>query len=389
MRWNSEEDMKSNLREIIWVDNLKSELEGVRKTWNQEEIAKKELEVSNKIINSIYRNVNYKSSPSENTTSIKNTIDKWETLCVWFSIIWHSILSELWIKHEGLDIPGHSALSVEIWWEKYLFDATNNPELKKFQYWKDKKWEMDQMEFEDGTSIFSTSWDVERVLMSQLLWNTAKVEWSEQDLKKWLDMLNKSIELYPNAQSAYVNKLVILNNQKKYDEVIEAAKKVLKINPEIWEAIHSFWTAKYYSWDKEWALDEYEKVIWLLKKEGISSFKVEGDYNFIKKEVLREKAKSFLKKGQVDEARKEYMKIVSLDSNNPEIYYEIWEAFKSRDPIFAWKAFAETANIYYKDGGYQWAKKIVDYVLNDLDPENKDLLRLKSEIDKKMSEIKS
>ena len=41
-------------------------------------------------------------------------VDNKEIYCVGFSLIGHAMLSELGIAHQGIDIPNHSALSVDI-----------------------------------------------------------------------------------------------------------------------------------------------------------------------------------------------------------------------------------------------------------------------------------
>ena len=51
-------------------------------------------------------------------------VDNKEVQCIGFSLIAHVLLSELDISHQSLDIPAHSAISVNIGVATYILDGT-------------------------------------------------------------------------------------------------------------------------------------------------------------------------------------------------------------------------------------------------------------------------
>lgn len=230
---NLEKEAKK-LRDKIWVDKLKRELEDVRKTWDEEKIAEKELEVANIVAREIYNNFNYYADWNNYWYQIKKILETRQIYCVWFSIVWHVFLGELWIEHNWLDIPfwsvfpnwltappkwlstsGHSALEVIIWWERFLFDTAWYPYLKKFKTSTENFWMFERREVIGQTKDLYTSWDVERILLSQIYnnkWYILRNLWKyEQSIKA----SDKAIELNPCHSWAYHNKWVTLHKLKK------------------------------------------------------------------------------------------------------------------------------------------------------------------------------
>ena len=118
------------LRDKIGITDLKRKLEKVRKEGSSDVIEKLEFEASNLILQAIFE------FPYQNTN-----INKWyypkgitetkEIQCVWYSLLWHAFLSELWIHHVVLEFPQHIALSVKIGKKKYLFDWTAYSAIKE------------------------------------------------------------------------------------------------------------------------------------------------------------------------------------------------------------------------------------------------------------------
>ena len=124
------------LREKIGIDNLKAELEKVRKTWDKEKIAEKELDAVNAIIRELHSNFPYQRTKNLYWDKPSKILQTKELFCVWFSIVGHSFLEELWIRHKWLNIETHSALEVNIWWKRYLFSATDQSRIYEFKYLK-------------------------------------------------------------------------------------------------------------------------------------------------------------------------------------------------------------------------------------------------------------
>ncbi len=202
------------LRNKIWIDYLKRELEGVRKSWNQERINELEIKATNLVLKTIYE---YPYQLTQNFFWYKpNKIAEFkEIFCVWFSLLWHAFLSELWIKHYWLDMPAHSALNVIIWWKSYYFDATYQPEITDFlTYLKARR-------LEDKISY----WNPEKILLWQIYWN----KWSKIDGEESIKMYDKKIKLNPNDCITYFNKWNRLSDLWRYIEAIEMFDKAVEL----------------------------------------------------------------------------------------------------------------------------------------------------------------
>lgn len=280
------------LRDKIGIDQLKVELKQLRELWDQEIIAKKELEITNKILKVLYE------YPYQ--LILYESWEKWyqpdeilrlkEIYCVWFSLLWHAFLSELWIKHNWLDLPGHSALEVIIWSKSYLFDATFIFKVLEFSYW-DKVWAYKQIEFIDFNTEYkalSISWDSEKILFAQIYnnkWIYLNKIWRHTEAIK---MHEKAIKLHPNYYSAYKNignslsSLWIKNESIDIlNKAIKMYNKALELNPNDSNIYYAVWNILYITSKIEDAIKIYNKALELdpnydavYKNKGISFKKI-------------------------------------------------------------------------------------------------------------------
>lgn len=141
------DEVEQDLKDAIWIEEAKKELDLLRKNWDKQEIIKKEKEVIQKILYVIVNNYprNNSSDAKENAwnSSPINILENKEMVCVWKSILSHVFLEYLWIKHYWANLPWHSALVVELSnKEKYYFDATNLQSPKKYNLMKKIKIEI-------------------------------------------------------------------------------------------------------------------------------------------------------------------------------------------------------------------------------------------------------
>lgn len=273
--WELDEKPRK-LRDAIWIDKLKKELEEVRKTWNQEEISKKEVEASNAILRGLYK------YPYEYTRSDywyqPNKLEKHkEIYCIWFSLLWHAFLSELWIKHNWLQIPEHSALEIIIWWKNYYFDASwDDYFISEFNYWKTKGIYR-EIKIDNSSSfkgLIAYSWNTEKILLSQIYNNKwAYLSINEEAIK----MYDKSIELNLEDSEVYFNKWISLN-------------KLWKINI---SKLYEF-TSKYLSWDN---IDKEEQN-YLEEKSKIRKLIDEKDFEWLRLYLLDLEGKESITKIQ-------------------------------------------------------------------------------------------
>lgn len=230
-----EEDLDNEprlLRDAIWIDKFKKELEELRKTWNSEKIDEKEIEASNVILKELYK---FPYQLTKNRYWYQpNKLNKYkEIFCVWFSLLWHAFLSELGIKHNWIDISWHSAINIEIWWDIYYFDWTFKDKIIKFSYWKSigiyKEIYLLNMDF--NVKQFWYSGSIEKILLSQIYNN----KWVFLDkiwkIEEAIKMYNKSIELNPYFSDSYNNLWFSLKNIWKYEDAIDVYNNAIILNP--------------------------------------------------------------------------------------------------------------------------------------------------------------
>ncbi len=170
------------LKNHINIKKWKNALFEARQAWDKEKIEKLEHKAAGHILKYLYkipyifRDNNYWFQP-------KYILMYKEQQCVWFSLIWHVFLKELWIKHNWLMFFDHSALELYIWNKIYLFDWANNSVLKNINYWE-KVWEFDFR--------LKNSLNVEKILLWQIYiskWIALLKEWKH---KEAIEIFNKA-----------------------------------------------------------------------------------------------------------------------------------------------------------------------------------------------------
>jgi len=223
------DDEERFLRDKMQIDAIKALLNEYRDNWDIDKINELELFASNRVLETLYE-YPYKLLDSDWGYKPSNILSNKEVYCVWFSLLWHSFLSELWIKHKWLIIPNHSALEVIIWWKSYYFDwsfsekITAMPEMswsrtdnKKFKYWNIiREWK---------------SGDPEKILM-QSIYNNLSINLSKKrKYEEYLVVINKEINLYPNEIENYKTKSLILRLLNKLEDSLIVSNQILEIEP--------------------------------------------------------------------------------------------------------------------------------------------------------------
>lgn len=261
----NKEKEAQNLRDKLWIDNLKQELEIVRGKWSKEEISWKELEIANEITEWIYNNFNYILNENNYWYQIDKILKNKQIYCVWFSLIWHSLFSELGIQHERLYMSQHSSLKVMIWWKEYICDVTWSKILCEIE----KYWEYIGIyrpvilkEYWYYNSV--VSWNPEEILITSIYYNTlTKIEKEEAIL-----MLDKIIELNPNDIKFYFNKANFLDKLWKKEEAIFIYDKIIKLDSTQFSAYRAKRDNLIKLWKKEEAINvlkDLQKIIDLQK----------------------------------------------------------------------------------------------------------------------------
>ncbi len=347
---------EKKLREKIWIDDFKKKLEEARKANDKELVIKLEKKATNEIIWILNTKYPYQVSSDHYWYQPNKILRYKELYCVWFSLVWHCFLSELWIKHNWLNIPKHSALEVFIWNDSYYFDATYSRKIHKLKWWKNlefdgKKWiyknfsisiNGDKNYFIDNE--IATSWDPEKILLWHVIYNrwiSLKRKWyfdkamkifdrlieidlGNSDLYyyfKWIYLeeqwnhdeatknLDKAIELNPKNEYFYIRKWINLYHKNSYNKEIKNYNKAIEINPKIegayfCKSVTLRALKKYRESDinkfvhdlfenwKEWVSDHYLILFEKEAKEIIKLFEKQ-DFEWIRLYVLWIEAESY------------------------------------------------------------------------------------------------
>lgn len=207
---SSLEESSQLLRDAIWIDSIKAKLRDERESWNQEQIAPLELEATQKILEELYK-FPYFFTNDQHWYQPSKILEHKENYCLWFSLLWSSFLTELWIKHNWLRSSDHSALGVTINKKEYFFDPTNYSKLLDMNHipYKYSKNNNDCFEVNMPWTEWATFfeyWPADKELLSQLLWNKLNHNYISRDeytdVKAWLE--SKSEELGPIRHTQYL-----------------------------------------------------------------------------------------------------------------------------------------------------------------------------------------
>ena len=222
------------LRDKIGIEELKADLDAARESGNHREIARIEKRATKKILATLHE-YPYQLTDNIHGYQPNEILRNKEIYCVGFALLWHSFLSELWIEHQWLDIPWHSALEVTLWWVQYYFDATFSSDLHKIHY-GDQVGVYREIKLKRAFHTFHKSLvhagDVERILLSQIF------------SSKWVE----------------------LDRLWKHKESMEAYKIALNLNPQYTDSLINEWVTLYILWEHQKAIENFDRSLELNPK---------------------------------------------------------------------------------------------------------------------------
>lgn len=229
------------LRDKIWIDRFKKNLIKLREIWCSESIEELEIEAINcilQVLNEYPKQItdnNYWFQPNK-------IITHKEIYCVWFSLLWHSFLSELNIVHKWLHLHWHSAIEVIIWWKNYYFDPTKFDKIIEFNFWNEV-WiyrEIKLLNWNSNEQKYVISWEIETTLLSQIYNNKWNILYKNKQYFEAISMYDKAINLNDFAD-VYYNKWIVLQYLKQYDDAIKMHDKAIELNPNYSKPYYNKW----------------------------------------------------------------------------------------------------------------------------------------------------
>lgn len=312
IEWN--DNIKTNLfnfftenKEKLWkylqVEKLKQELDEVRKSWDKRLISEKELQVSKILLNVLYsnypRNNSIEWSINAWNSSPMHILETKEMVCVWKSIIWHTFLEYLWIKHYWANLPRHSALVIETSnWKKYYYDPTN------------------------------------LILPKEINLENTKIEW-DYYIIPWLYHQNNEynkLSIWDSETTLMwhinINKWISLVKQWKYNEAIIYLEEAIKQNPlNVDFKFYIIWL-----YEKIW---NYEKALFKL----IDIYKNWVDVTYY---YINNKNNNLNYKWYIDSNLSEHInRIYKKTQKDFDIEYQMW--------LFFWNDYFKKAMSYKSD----------------------------------------
>ena len=363
------------LKDAVRLDEYKSKLEFARtKTgadFNIAEISKIEKEFVNLLLKKVYeyeRNISKDESTSK-FSSPNNIVKDKKAICTWKTFISESFLEKLWIKHNTLEQPWHSSISIMFSNnEEYYFDPTNRNDLWKITYWKNNNWwYYDLVKIDWITTLDSKLFvellrrENERWNINQIIWNNWSYLSKQKKNSEAIDGYKKALLLNPDSIYILNNLWVSLQKSWKNSEAIDIYNKMLTLNPKDPIVFNNLWTLFSKKWDHAEALKYFENSLNLTPYESLKWSTQLGNYCkelillddydkfnilvsdstksiFFEQKFFNSVANAFLEKWKFEESLKYVNKAIEIEPNNKyyldtkwEIYLKIWDYKQSRE----------------------------------------------------------
>lgn len=250
-RIQSAQYIEQKLKEVLNIEEYKIKLQEARAAIKWDHSSKRgkkeqilvdlEKEICNKILLEVGRypwtEMDSSNAPSEPAKMLATK----QMICSGKSIIWHTFLEELWIRHDALNIPGHIALMVHLSdGKEYVFDPTNGTELatlshqiklSEFMYWETTQENV--FYSSAGIKLPEYKWlytkvDAEFWLMGALYANKSYFERGKLSFETQLRLFQRAQEINPNDIQTNINLMYIYTTLHNYEKTIELGEKILK-----------------------------------------------------------------------------------------------------------------------------------------------------------------
>lgn len=258
-------DFDQTLRKYIWFDDMMITLQWLKIEGNEEKIAAYELEV----IQEIFKMINifpYHLNKEANGYNPKEIVKTKEIYCVWFALIVHGLLEELWISHEWIDILQHVAIKINIWWKPYLFDNVMCDKVELLNTHR-TGWTYD---FIENIHDYWMIWDISEVLIAKILHNNGAKSAEICDFNQAIASLEASIKIFPTFDS-FLNISKVYKKNGDYQNAIKVIDIIMKkfwfLPPDMKDILYDDLADIYYEmWDYKNALKNFKLVDSSLKQ---------------------------------------------------------------------------------------------------------------------------
>jgi tetratricopeptide (TPR) repeat protein len=387
------DDHAETLRDVLNLDEVKKDLDKLRREGNKDEIAKKERVIAYNIQKAVS---SYPYSLDANNPS--EMVINQEINCVGASMLGGSMLSEVGINYLVGHIPAHSILllvtsSGEIEyldmldpWKRHKLEQDSISGKKKdgsrinladvLAFSKDPKQEVLNFELisEDfisydnlfkkqvtPISIYGPGFGQEL----QVLNNLALSYNDNKQIEDSVFISEKAYNLSPNDPAILKNYAVGLIDLGKKDEVLEIYKKAIAENP----YSHIFYS------DLGDICIELERF-----EDSIAAYRKAIKFGSDDIDIIYKLGKALGKVGKLDEAVEEFQKALSLDSDYVPAYMMLGNAYakngKIDDAIDVFEKIGKLADpIEYRDL-IKEAKRKIEYLNNKYNKSSLNLVKV-------------
>jgi len=270
-----------------------------------------------------------------NTWELDEVFDTQEIQCLLWSIIAHSYLWKLWIKHNSLMMSNHVALLVYVWDKKYYFDWVNYY-LDEFDVdeddWFTNTWYADYLKHEwtDLDNFDVEEWDASDLLLFWL-YNNFWMNVSSSDVTNlYIIYLSNALNIMPDDYSIRCLRWLIYGFNWELEKAIDDLTYAITLDEASADVYFSRWLFYSLMLDYDKAIEDYSKWI-ILDNEYLDLYLYRSD--------------SFYKVWDYAASIKDLEKIIGVEWYE-RAYYSIWDCY-----LLMWEY--EKSIYYYK----LWLKK--------------------------------
>ncbi len=268
------------LKDKIWLEMLKENIDSARESNDPKKIEEAEFNATDKILKTLYT-YPYQNTSDWNWDNFDWILKTKETQCVWYSLLWHTFLRYLWIKHYKISKISHAALEVVIQGKKYYFDPTYSDTLFEITSLKENN---DWLNIcLGGKNLWdsATFEDPEKGLLTSIIKNSTYSLLFSRNFSEIIYLADKMIELNPYNYYAYYKKGMAYEMLDDFEQAEHNLNQSLMLNSyyklpyALKQRIYlRSWICHYYFWNFEFALEFLQQS----KEVGDEHLKLGGNH---------------------------------------------------------------------------------------------------------------
>ncbi len=251
-------EIELKLRHVLRIHMVKDDLQKLRQSGENDRLNHIQNVFCEILLHQLYE---YPWTATVNHSQPTKILKEKEFSCVGSSLLAHIFLEELDIRHDWLNIPGHSALCIYIWDDEYYFDPVNRIFEKFNKLNLETIWDIYKAYWMKYPRLSFKKYPADKLVLMQLLTNMAWDLAKKWDLDTALVSINKALLIDPNSFASLCMKGNIVSLMWNEDEALLFFEKSLKANPLNDNAYENIVSLHLRSWNNREAFNFFQKWI--------------------------------------------------------------------------------------------------------------------------------